>query len=271
MFDKGTGPPLIVIPGVQGRWEWLRPALDALAGRCRTISYTLCGDIGAGMKFDPALGFDNYVKQIDGVFEQRGIERAALCGISYGGLIAVRYAAVRPERVSALVLASSPAPGWTPTPQQQRYIAKPWRSAPAFVATAPMRLYPEIVAAHDSWGGRLTFAVTHAARVLTAPLIPSVMAGRVTLQQGLDFTGDCARIQAPTLVITGEESLDRIVPVAITRRYGSLIRGARVVTLERTGHMGMLTRPARFAELVGDFVTTPEKEAMSATRPQTGA
>ena len=33
MFDHGTGPPLIVIPGVQGRWEWLRPALDALTPR----------------------------------------------------------------------------------------------------------------------------------------------------------------------------------------------------------------------------------------------
>jgi hypothetical protein len=38
MFDEGTGPPLIVIPGVQGRWECIRPALDHLRTRCRTIS-----------------------------------------------------------------------------------------------------------------------------------------------------------------------------------------------------------------------------------------
>lgn len=256
MYDKGAGPPLIVIPGVQGRWEWLRPALDALAARCRTISYTLCGDIGAGSKYDPALGFENYVRQLDMIFERTGIERAALCGISYGGLIALRYAAERPERVTALVIASSPAPGWVPTVQQQRYIARPWRSAPAFVATAPMRLYPEIAAAHDTWLGRLKFAVTHSARVLAAPLIPSVMAGRVTLQQGMDFSPDCARVQVPALVLTGEEPLDRIVPVPITRRYESLIPGARWVTIERTGHLGVLTRPVVFAQLVGDFVRT---------------
>ena len=262
MFDQGSGPPLIVIPGVQGRWEWLRPALDALKGRCRTISYTLSGDIGAETKYDPGLGFENYLRQLDTIFERAGIERAALCGISYGGLIAVRYAAIRPERVSALIIASSPAPGWVPNEQQQRYIQRPWRSAPAFVATAPMRLYPEIAAAHDTWSGRLKFAITHSARVLAAPLIPSVMAGRVTLQQGIDFAPDCARVQAPTLIITGEEPLDRIVPVPITRRYESLITGARHVTMQRTGHLGVLTRPDRFAELVGDFVSEQVEPSM---------
>lgn len=265
MFDQGTGAPLIVIPGVQGRWEWLRPALDALKTRCRTISYTLCGDIGAEMKYDPAQGFENYMRQLDAVFERAGLERAALCGISYGGLIALRYAATRPQRVTSLVIVSSPAPGWTPTAQQQRYVARPWRSAPAFVATAPMRLYREIAAAHDTWAGGLRFALTHAARVVAAPLIPSVMARRVTLQQGIDFAPDCARVQAPTLVITGEEPLDLIVPVPITRRYESLIPGARCVTMPRTGHLGVLTRPGQFAELVCDFISAAEQESRSGT------
>ena len=26
----GSGPPLVLIPGIQGRWEYLRPAIDAL-------------------------------------------------------------------------------------------------------------------------------------------------------------------------------------------------------------------------------------------------
>ena len=52
MFDQGSGPPLIVVPGVQGRWEWLAPALGALQKRCRTISFTLCGDIRSGVRFE---------------------------------------------------------------------------------------------------------------------------------------------------------------------------------------------------------------------------
>ena len=268
MFDHGSGPALVVVPGVQGRWEWMRPALRALAQRCRTISYTLAGDIGAGFRYDPARGFDNYLLQLDAVLERAGIERAAVCGISYGGLIALRYAATRPERVSSLVLVSSPAPGWVPTEQQSRYVRKPWRSAPAFVATAPVRLYEEIYSAYDTWGERLKFTLAHAGRVVTAPLIPPVMAGRVTLQQGIDFAPDCARITARTLIVTGEEGLDRIVPVQVTRRYQTLIPGTRYEILERTGHLGVVTRPVRFAEIVAGFVEDDAQEHDSRPEPR---
>src|SRR4051812_16336566 len=133
MYSSGNGPPLIVIPGIQGRWEWLTPALRELQKHFRTVSYTLCGDFGSQEKYDRALGFENYVRQLDAVFLRAGLERASLCGVSYGGLVALRYAALRPMRVGSLILVSSPAPGWVPTERQQAYIARPWRSAPAFV------------------------------------------------------------------------------------------------------------------------------------------
>jgi len=256
MFDRGAGPPLVVVPGIQGRWEWMKPALRELAARFRTITYSLSGDLGSDHRFDPGRGFDNYVDQLDAVYDHCGIDQAVLCGVSYGGCIAVRYAARRPSRVSALVIVSSPAPGWVPSAQQRRYVARPWRSMPAFVATAPERLWPEIHSGCRTWRSRLAFTVSHATRVLAAPMIPSVMAGRVELQQRIDLEPDCAQVEAPTLVITGEAGLDRIVPVEVTRRYEALIPGARHATLRDTGHLGMLTRPAQFAGLVLDFVTT---------------
>ncbi len=254
MFDEGTGTPLIVIPGVQGRWEWMKPTLDELRKRCRTLSYTLCGDIGSGMRFDPSLGFDNFVRQLELVFERAGIERAALCGVSYGGFIALRYAAMHPERVSSLVFVSSPAPGWVPSARQQRHVMHPWWSTPAFVANAPMRLWPEIRAAYDSPRERLAFSVRHAARVVSAPIIPPRMAERVTLQQEQDFAPDCARVKAPTLIVTGEDDLDQIVPAEVTRRYRELIPGAQYVQMRRSGHIGLLTHPAQFADIVTGFI-----------------
>ena len=254
MFDKGSGTPLIVIPGIQGRWEWLKPALRELQKQFRTVSYTLSGDLRSGARFDPALGFDNYVRQLDALFLKTGIEQAVLCGVSYGGFIALRYAAVRPMRVSALILVSAPGPGWTPNQRQQAHIARPWRSAPAFLLTAPMRLWPEIRAAFDTWPGRLIFSVAHAVRVLAAPTIPSRMAEKVTIQQAIDFAPDCASIRVPTLVLTGEDELDQIVPVAVTRRYLALIPGAQYEKMERSGHIGIVTRPRQFATMVGRFL-----------------
>lgn len=254
MFDHGDGLPIVVIPGVQGRWEWMRPALDALARKCRTVSYSLCGDFGSGRTIDAAIGFENYLEQLDAVLEDAGLRQTALCGVSYGGLVALRYAATRPRRVTALILSSSPAPGWVPTEQQRRWVSRPWISAPAFIATSPGRLMPEIKAALPDWRRRIAFGARHAIRVAAAPMIPSLMASRVTWTERMDFGPDCANVNAPTLVITGEDELDRVVPVRITRNYAAMIAGARHEVVEGTGHIGLLTRPERYAALVSEFV-----------------
>jgi pimeloyl-ACP methyl ester carboxylesterase len=194
------------------------------------------------------------VRQLDAVFDRTGISRAALCGVSYGGFIALRYAATRPERVCALVLVSAPAPGWQPSARQQRYLARPRSQMPLFVLTAPARLWAEVRTAMPSWGARLRFAVTHGARVLGAPMVPSLAAARIAYQQAADFSGDGARVQAPTLVITGEDALDTVVPPDVTRWYLAMIPGATYTKLSGTGHIGMFTQPDRFARIVSDFV-----------------
>jgi pimeloyl-ACP methyl ester carboxylesterase len=245
---------VIVIPGLQGRWEWMAPALRELRRTCRVISYSLCGDAGSGVDVDPALGFDNYIRQLDDVYERTGVSRAVLCGVSYGGFIALRYAATRPERVAALVLVSAPAPGWQPSDRQRRYLARPRLLAPVFVLTAPARLWPEVRSAMPSWSARLRFAAAHTAVVLRAPLVPARAAARIAIQQAADFSGDGQRVQAPTLVVTGDDTLDRVVPPRVSRTYLEMIRGAKYAKLEGTGHIGMVTQPGRFAEIVSSFI-----------------
>jgi len=253
MFEQGNGPPVVVIPGLQGRWEWARPALSELARSCRTISYSLSGDIGSQCKLQPDLGFENYTRQLNDVLDRAGLERAVICGVSYGGFVALRYAARNPGRVSALILASAPGPGWQPSSQQANWLSKPWLSAPAFVATSPLRVWPEVSAALPGVGSRLAFLARQGVRCLAAPMIPSLMAARVKCAAGIDFDNDCRQIAMPTLVLTGEELLDRVVPVQSTRSYAGLIPRADYRVLPQTGHMAILTRPATFAGLVSEF------------------
>jgi pimeloyl-ACP methyl ester carboxylesterase len=54
--------------------------------------------------------------------------------------------------------------------------------------------------------------------------------------------------------VTGEPSLDRVVPVESTRAYARLIRRAQYAMMDGTGHLGMLTQPDRFVALVSDFI-----------------
>ena len=253
-YDKGTGTPIVVDPGIQGRWEWMRPGLEALARRYRTISYSLCGDIGSGARIDPALGFDSFLRQLDAVLEQAAVERTVLCGVSYGGVIAVRYAARRPGRVSHLILASAPGPHWKPSPRQARYAERPWTSVPAFCLTAFDRLGAEVKSALPEWRPRASFTSRYLASALLAPMMPHLMSKRLKLQAELDLERDCASVAAPTLVVTGEAHLDQVVPVESTREYLSLIPGAQYEMMDGTGHLGSLTQPERFAGIVSRFI-----------------
>jgi pimeloyl-ACP methyl ester carboxylesterase len=257
LIDLGKGAPLVLVPGIQGRWEWMRPAAEALAKRTRVLTFSLCGDPGSGCGIDPALGFDSFVAQVDAVLERAGVPAAGICGVSYGGFIAVRYAAIRPQRVTCLILTSSPGPTWRPDTRAQRYVRTPWLHVPAFVLGSGRGLWPEISAAFPPLTQRLQFGVSHLGRVLAWPASPARMSQRVTLLKGVDFVADAARVTAPTLVITGEPHLDRVVPVESTRDYLRYIAGARAVTLEHTGHIGLLTRADRYADVVSGFVAAP--------------
>ena len=254
MFDKGSGPPIVVVQGLHGRWEWMKPTLRRLSATCRTISYSLCGDIGSRRRFDPALGFDNFMRQLDAVLDEAGVQRVAICGVSFGGLIALQYAATRPDRVSALVLASAPGPAFRPNPQQTRWLAKPWRSVPAFVLTSPLRVWPEIRSAIPRRRGRLAFFLRQTVRCAASPIVPSLMAARMRGAADVDFNAACRQVQAPALIVSGEEALDRVVPVASTQSYAQLLPHAEYRVIERTGHMASLTKPDRFADIVTGFV-----------------
>ena len=41
VVDVGSGQPLVLIPGIQGRWQWMRPAVRELAKRFRVATFSL--------------------------------------------------------------------------------------------------------------------------------------------------------------------------------------------------------------------------------------
>jgi pimeloyl-ACP methyl ester carboxylesterase len=253
MIAVGEGTPLVMVPGIQGRWEWQRPALDALSRRCRAVTYSLCGEPGTGCRLSVKDGFDAHVRQLDHVLERFGLDRVALCGVSYGGWVSVRYAACRPERVSSLILVSAPAPRFRPDARHMRYMRAPWLFMPAFFVSSCARLRPEVLTALPDPVERRRLTRQQLAEMGRSPLSPSAMAKRMRLAMKEDFVADCGRITAPTLVLTGESGLDRIVPAESTREYLRLIPHAVHAELPQTGHIGLITKPEAWADIVVGF------------------
>ena len=252
MIDRGTGTPVVIMPGIQGRWEWLGPAIDALAERCRVITFSLCDEPTSGFRYDPTLGIDNYLAQLDEAFERAGLDEAILVGVSYSGPIATEFAARNPSRVRGLVLVSALPPDWRPNRRARFYLRAPRLLSPLFLLDSPARVLPEIYSALPRLGERVRFTAGQLQRTLTAFLSPSRMAMRLRWTEAYRY-GDPGAIRQRVLVITGEERLDRVVAPELTKRYLAALPTAEHLVLERTGHIGLLTRPAEFAEAVRRF------------------
>jgi pimeloyl-ACP methyl ester carboxylesterase len=254
MEIRGDGPPLVLVPGMQGRWEWMTPTVAALAQRFRVATYSLCGEPGA-----PPLdtSFAGDLARLGDVCDAVGPEPVVLVGVSFGGRLAVHFAARHPERVRALVLASAPGPGFTLPPEQARWLAAPRRSLPAFALGAPGRMLPELRNVFPTRAARLRFALRMLWHVARAPMSAARAAARVHLVLADDVAAVAARVRAPTLIVTGDDGLDRLVPPESTREYRGCIARTTVARLDGTGHMGTVTRAATFAAMVADFAGVP--------------
>jgi 3-oxoadipate enol-lactonase len=253
IVDVGTGPPIVIVPGVQGRWEWMRPAVDALARGCRVITFSFADEPTCGGRFDEDAGFASYVDQIGDAMENRGVTTAAICGVSYGGLVAAAFATRYPDRTSSLILVSALPPTWTPDARVRFFLRAPVLLSPLF-CIASLRLHREIAAASSSVLQGIRASITHGWNAATHLFSPSRMARRVRLLASLNLPGELTAVRCPVLIVTGEERLDRVVPVRRTREYSTVWPHARVATIARTGHLGLITRPDAFANVVVPFV-----------------
>jgi pimeloyl-ACP methyl ester carboxylesterase len=244
IVDVGSGPPVVVIPGVQGRWEWMKPCIDALAKQCRVVTFSLA---------DEASSLADYIEQARKAMDAVGLERAAVCGVSYGGLIAATFAARHPDRTASLVLVSAIPPSWTPNRRIRFYLRAPRLLSPLF-CIASVRMYREIAVATPGRAAGIRAAFRHGWTAATHMFSPGRMAHRVHALAGLHLQEEVSCVKVPVLLVTGEPALDRVVPVQLTREYLTFWPDARVATIERTGHLGYVTRPEEFTRLVAPFV-----------------
>lgn len=261
VVDRGSGMAVVLVPGIQGRWEWMASAVDALAARCRVVTFSLADEPSAQWPSKGA-GFDAYVEQVAQALDARHIDRAIICGVSYGGLIAASFARRYPERVAGLALVSAIPPSWTPDPRARVLMRWPRLLLPVFLLGS-LRLFKEIAVAAGGWRPGVAASVRQGLQAITHFPAPGRMAHRAAIAGEATVDG-LSEIHVPTLVVTGEAGLDCVVPPALTAEYRRIWPHARAVTLEHTGHLGLVTRPEAFAEALAAFAASCDE-----ARPQT--
>ena len=274
IIDRGGGTPIVVIPGIQGRWEWMTPAIDALAQRCRVVTFSLADEPSCGGRFDEAHGFDCYVEQVRDALDAAGIREAAICGVSYGGLIAAAFAARYPD--SNLVARACVGAA------RRLATELPREFLPARAQAADTALHAGV--AQDVSGDRgrqrrfrrrgSSGAAPRSARadthVFTFADGAACQAARGDRPARRADRGDGCGFRRPTLIVTGDPALDNVVPVAATHEYLRLWPHATIATIVRTGHLGLITRPSAFANIVVPFAEHAAVSSKNDPRPHLG-
>ena len=105
--DEGKGPVLLLVHGTLGDvmdWDgWVQE----LKSDFRIIRFDIPGFGLSGQIPNNNYSIERMKVLIDGLMDYLVIDRFAMVGISYGGLVTFRYAATRTDRVSSMILINS--------------------------------------------------------------------------------------------------------------------------------------------------------------------
>jgi proline iminopeptidase len=115
LFERraGTGPPVVVLHGGPGaHHDYLLPGFDALARERTLIYYDQRGGGRSPVERAEPVGWREHVADLEALRALWDLPRLTLLGYSWGGLLAMLYAAEHPTRVERLGLVS-PAPAWS--------------------------------------------------------------------------------------------------------------------------------------------------------------
>ncbi|RKE17182.1 alpha/beta fold hydrolase [Streptomyces sp. TLI_171] len=235
----GAGPAVVLLHSSvcdrrmwDGQWDALREAGYRVV-RCdfRGFGETPCAD----------RPYDNVTDLVE-LLDELGIERAALVGASFGGRIALQFAALHPARVGSLTLLCPGRPGHEASAELEALD----ELEVGLVESGRLDEAVELMV--DTWLGP---DADEDARALVRAMQRNAYEVQLAPEVEISPTPvevDLANVVAPTLVYSGAHDVPdfRRIPVELAE----LLPDAEHRELPWAGHLPALERPAQTAELL---------------------
>jgi aminoacrylate hydrolase len=244
----GDGPPLFLVPGLGGVGNYWMPQIKSFSERFTVIVHDHRGT-GQSTRSQILYSVDQMTKDLLGLMDALGINRAHLVGHSTGGAIGQTMAIEHPDRIDGLVLYAT----WTKCDPYMRRIFETRKTllrdsgVEAYIKATPIFLYP------DWWINQNADAFERADRDLIQGF-PSaqIAASRCDAVMNFDRVNQLSEIQARPLVICAAD--DFLTPAYFSRELAEQIPGAELKILPRGGHCVSQTQPESFNEAVLSFL-----------------
>ncbi|WP_428029441.1 alpha/beta fold hydrolase [Ancylobacter sp.] len=221
-------------------WDDVVRAVD---GRATTLAVDLPG---AGSSPSPGgpVSLDAQVAALDALRRGLDIGRIAVVACAVGTMTAGVYAATHPHVVAALVLAN-PTPASAPAARQMLAERAEAVRASGMAAVLPGAV--ERAFLEQPRGARYLHYMNR-----FAAQDPAAYAWALLAAAQADATHAFGRVACPTLLVPGRH--DVLLPMERAEAVAALVPQARLVAMEDAAHFVPYQKPARFAEMVLDFV-----------------
>jgi pimeloyl-ACP methyl ester carboxylesterase len=231
-------------PGIDG--AGLRHVLAPLAERAKLVVPDLRGHGRSDLGEPSTWTLDDWADDLAGVIDQLAIHRPVVVGVSFGGWVALRYAACHREQVGSLIIAATSARLPTVVEGAERMgtlggptAAKLWQAAHADWTIAKTDAFKEHV-------------MTLMAIRQPSPELAAVRAGQVKTTQvnehftpmftELDLIGDARAINCPVTVVVGERD-PLTTPELATATAEALPGSARLSIIAGAAHDLLVDAP----------------------------
>jgi pimeloyl-ACP methyl ester carboxylesterase len=103
--QRGSGPAVLLSHGFRASSATSQNQMDALSDGYRVIAWDMRGHGRSESPDDPAAySLESAVADMVAVMQECGVQRAAIGGLSLGGLLSLAFHVAHPERTAALLL-----------------------------------------------------------------------------------------------------------------------------------------------------------------------
>jgi proline iminopeptidase len=245
--------------GPGGDHSSFKPVLSGLVGRAQVVyvDHRGCGRSARGPQETYTL--ENNVEDLEALRQHLGLPRIAVLGISYGGMVALAYAARYPAAVSHLIVACTAAShrflddaranlAAAGTPEQQHVAERLWDGS--FEDEEQLVEYFEVLGPLYARRFDLEVARSRRGRRIYSP--EAINEGFGGFLRTYDLTTQLPHITASTLVVAGRH--DWICPPHLAEEIAAGIDGADLRIFEHTSHQVLVDEPQAFIDLVRGFL-----------------
>lgn len=234
---------LLLHAGIADRRMWDEHLEPLAAAGHRVVAVDLPGFGDAASEREPVAQWEDILESMDGL----GLERASLVGSLFGAAVALRVAALHPERVSSLLLFSA---GAVPDADPSAQLLAAWEAEEEALAGGDVRRAAEAVA--SAWvAPGATEAVRRrvvAMQLRNYELHPSEPEREQAPDPLDEDPALLAAIDCPVLLAAGEN--DMVDFRSAVAELGARLPRATTAIVAGCGHLAPLEAPDEFRRLV---------------------